>query len=169
MKLLAFAFATVAWASTTAALAADADTPLQVKLTASKVVAETNGVERLLPADTVRPGDIIEYQAEYQNRGADPARNVRATLPVPAGGLEYLPDGARPRAVRASLDGKRFDAIPLQRRVTLANGKQELRPIPLSEYRFLRWDLGVIAPGQSATVSSRMRLVSVSGRQGAQP
>jgi len=169
MKLSAFAFATVAWASTPAALAAHAAAPLEVKLTASKVVTEANGVERLLPADTVRPGDIVEYRAEYQNRGTDPARNVRATLPIPAGGLEYLPDGARPRAVRASLDGKRFDAIPLRRLVTLANGKQELRPIAQSEYRFLRWDLGVIAPGKSATVSSRMRLVSESGRQGAQP
>lgn len=168
MKLLPFAFAAAAWASTAAAMAADAATPLQVQLTASKVFAQANGAERLLPADAVRPGDIIEYQAVYHNRGSGPARNVQATLPIPPGGLEYLPDATRPRAVLASLDGKRFDAIPLQRRVMLANGKQELRPVPVSEYRFLRWDLGDIAAGQSAAVSSRMRLVSVPGRQGVQ-
>lgn len=167
MKFLAFAFATAALASTQAAMAADAAAPLQVNLTAGKVVVQANGVERLLPADTLRPGDIVEYQAVYQNRGSGSVRNVQAMLPIPPGGLEYLPDAKHPHAMRASLDGKRFDTIPLQRMVTLANGKQELRPVPVSEYRFLRWDLGDIAAGRSATVSSRMRLASVVGLKGA--
>lgn len=169
MKLLPLAFAMLAWATTSAAMAADAATLLQVKLTASKLVLLANGAEQRLPADSVRPGDILEYRAVYRNRGSVSARNVQATLPIPHGGLEYLPSATHPRTVRASLDGKRFARLPLMRSVTLAHGMKELRPVPLSEYRFLRWDLGDIAAGRSATVSSRMRLASASGRQGAQP
>lgn len=168
MKLLSLACAMVVWASSISAMAADAVTPLQVTLTAGKLVARENREEQRLSAETARPGDIIEYQAIYQNRSSVSARNVQATLPIPAGALEYLPEATRPRSVYASLDGKRFDAVPLQRVVTLANGKQERRPIPPSEYRFLRWDLGDIATGREATVSARMRLVSLPGRQGAQ-
>ena len=166
MKLLSFAFAMTAWILPPAAMAADIATLLDVKLDASKVVTEANGVERHLPADTARPGDIIEYRVSYQNRSTAIARKVQATLPIPVGGLEYLPNAVQPRMVRASLDGKRFDPIPLQRKIRLANGKQELQPVPTSEYRFLRWDLGDISTGRSVTVSSRMRVISSSERQG---
>lgn len=167
MKLFPFTFALAAWASLPAAMAANSAAPLQVTLTASKVIVQANGAERLLPAEAMRAGDVIEYQAVYQNNGAVSARNVQATLPIPVGGLEHLPDAARPRTIRASLDGKRFESIPLQRTVSLASGKKELQLVPASEYRFLRWDLGDIAAGRSVTVSSRMRL-SAPVRPGAQ-
>lgn len=168
MKFLPFVFIMMAWAFSPAVLAAGAATSLQARLSASKVTIQPNGAERLLPADKARPGDVIEYQAIYQNHGTAPARNVQATLPIPAGSLEYLPDAAQLRTVHASLDGKRFDAIPLQRVVRLADGKPVMRPVPVSEYRFLRWDLGDIAAGGSATASSRMRVISASARLGAQ-
>ena len=165
MKSLPFAFAMVALAALPA-MAIDA-VPLQMTLIASKVVVQPNGGERLFPAEAVRPGDVIEYHVITRNAGSAAARNVQATLPIPAGGLEYLADAVSARTARASLDGRRFEAIPLQRAVLLASGKRALQQVPASEYRFLRWDLGDIAAGGSASVSSRMRLASAS-RQGAQ-
>lgn len=136
--------------------ASAADNNVTVALHAFKVVTTTAGT-KLVATDAAQPGDTIEYQVTYANKGTTPAREVMATLPVPAGSLVYLPDSAKPAAVQASVDGKRYAALPLMRTVT-RDGKQQVEAVPVSEYRFLRWNLGDIAPGASSTVSSRMRL-----------
>jgi uncharacterized repeat protein (TIGR01451 family) len=133
-----------------------ADTGVDVTMQAFKVVATAKGTE-LVRTDSAQPGDTIEYQVAYHNREKTPARDVVATLPVPAGGMAYLPDTAAPAAVLASLDGKEYAAVPLQR-VVVRNGRPVTEAVPASEYRFLRWKLGELAAGQSATVTSRMRL-----------
>jgi len=76
--------------------------------------------------------------------------------------MAYLDGSAAPKAVQASLDGKQFANLPLPREV-VRNGKKVTETIPPSEYRFLRWELGDLAPGKSATVTSRMR-VAPAGR-----
>jgi uncharacterized repeat protein (TIGR01451 family) len=129
---------------------------VSVALQAFKVVT-TNAGTKLVKTDAAQPGDTIEYQVTYSNTGATPARDVLATLPVPKGGLAYVADSATPTAAQASLDGATFAPLPLTRTVTRA-GKQVVEPVPVSEYRFLRWKLGDIKPGASTTVSSRMRL-----------
>ena len=138
--------------------ASAADNHVNVELHAFKVVTTAAGT-KLVPTDAAQPGDTIQYLATYSNQGKTPAREVMATLPVPAGGLVYVPDTATPAAVLASVDGAHYAALPLMRTVT-RNGKQVNEAIPVSEVRFLRWKLGDIAPGASITVSSRMRLDS---------
>jgi uncharacterized repeat protein (TIGR01451 family) len=135
--------------------AADGD-KVDVTLHAFKVVAGAGG-QKLVPTTEALPGDTIEYQVTYRNAGTAPARKVLATLPVPRDGISYLADSAAPAQVEASLDGTSFAPVPLNRTV-VRNGKPQQEPIPVSEYRFLRWQLGDIAPGRSITVSSRMRL-----------
>lgn len=112
---------------------------------------------RLVPTTQANPGDVIEYQVTYKNDGTAPAKQVLATLPVPAGGMVYIDGSASPAALQASLDGKTFAPAPLKREF-VRNGRRQTEPVPPSEYRFLRWDLGELAPGQSVTVTSRMRL-----------
>ena len=136
--------------------ASAADNNVSVALHAFKVVTSAAGT-KLVPTDAAQPGDTIEYQVTYSNKGAAPAKDVLATLPVPQGGLAYLADSATPAAVQASVDGTTFAPLPLSRTVT-REGKQVTEPVPVSEYRFLRWKLGDIKPGASTTVSSRMRL-----------
>ena len=117
---------------------------VDVRLQAFQVVAQEKGGEKLVPATAAEPGDTIEYQVTYQNNGKAPAKAVAATLPVPEGAMAYL-------------DGKKFAPLPLTREV-VRNGKRVTETVPPSEYRFLRWDLGDLAPGKSATVTSRMRV-----------
>jgi len=136
------------------AFAADSD--VDVTMQAFKVVATARGTE-LQKTDAAEPGDTIEYQVAYRNRGKTPARNVVAVLPVPADGMAYLPDSAAPAAVEASLDGKTYAPVPLQRTVVRA-GRSVTEPVPPAEYRFLRWHLGDLPAGQATTVKSRMRL-----------
>lgn len=133
-----------------------ADTNVAVALQAFKVITTAAGT-KLVATDAAQPGDTIEYQVTYSNKGTTPARDVFATLPVPKGGLAYVPDSAAPAAVQASVDGATFAPAPLTRSVMRA-GKQVVENVPVSEYRFLRWKLGEIKPGASTTVSSRMRL-----------
>ena len=129
---------------------------VSVVLTARRV-AVVDGKETLTPADQASPGDVIEYRAEYRNAGANAVKQLAATLPVPSG-MEYLPQAGGVRAQLASLDGRTFEAIPLKRKVRLTNGREVVREVPLSEYRYLRWTLGTLASRQSRTVSARVRV-----------
>lgn len=138
-------------------LAAHAQGDVTVDLTARRVVTDARGHETLLPADQAKPGEVVEYAATYRNPGPAGARQVMATLPIPTG-MEYVPETAQPAAVLASLDGRNFEPVPLQRKVRLADGRQVLRPVPVSEYRYLRWSLGTLAGRSERTVLARLRV-----------
>ena len=153
--LIALLFWTVLPIGTTA-FAADTQA-VDVRLQAFQVVAQDKGGEKLVPATEANPGDTIEYQVTYQNNGKSAAKAVAATLPVPEGAMVYLDGSAAPKAVQASLDGKRFSPLPLTREV-MRNGRRTVEPVPPEQYRFLRWELGDLAPGKAATVTSRMRV-----------
>jgi len=141
------------------AFAAPSD--VNVTLQAFQVVGMNNATKdvKLVPTTRANPGDTIEYQVTYRNSGNTPAQQTKALLPVPEGGMAYLPDTASPAKVEASLDGKTFAPVPLKREV-VREGKKVTEAVPASEYRFLRWDLGDLPPGQAVTVKSRMRLNS---------
>jgi len=129
-----------------------------VSLAARKLVATDKG-ESLAPADTAKPGDVIEYEATYKNRGQSPVLNVAATVPIPAG-LALVAESSRPIAQQASLDGKTFAPIPLMREVKNPAGITEKQPIPLGEYRALRWVLPELAAGADAKVALRARVLT---------
>ncbi len=138
-------------------LAALAAGDVQVSLSAHRVLKGPAGQERLASADHAKPGEVIEYQARYTNSGRSGVRQMVATLPIPAG-TQYLPATAAPQAALASVDGQHFEAIPLKRRVRLADGSEVTRDVPFSEYRYLRWTLGDMPAGGSRTVTARVRV-----------
>ncbi len=149
------AFALVAVASFAPALAY-ADGDVRVTLQATRVTT-TNSREVLASAAQAKPGEILEYRATYQNDGKRDVRQLMATLPIPAG-VEYLPRTAAPAVVLASLDGKAFAAVPLTRKERTADGREVIREIPTSEYRFLRWAVGTLPAKQNRTVTARVRV-----------
>lgn len=136
---------------------AAAKSAIEVTLVQKKVLAGPKGAERLVDAGTVRPDDVIEYQATYTNTSAKPVTQVVARLPLPAG-LAYVPRSARPAegAALAAQDNQ-FGPEPLMRR--LVTGKTEA--VPYDEYRNVRWTLGQIPAGRSVTVSARARVEAV--------
>ncbi|MEF7613166.1 hypothetical protein V4F39_04520 [Aquincola sp. MAHUQ-54] len=147
-------------------MAAGAQAAAEVRLAAWKVVAAASlpgGLvrEQLEPVDRVLPGDTIEYQATYANGSAAPARNVQVTLPIPQAGLVWQPPaGAPDTAVQASLDGERFEAVPLMRAEVMPDGRRVMRRVPLGEYRFLRWQLGDLPAGATRSVRARMQFAA---------
>lgn len=133
--------------------------PVVPEMKAFKVVSEQGG-ESLAAASTVKPGEVIEYQVKYANRGAKAVKKLQATLPIPAN-LEFVSGTAKPAGAEASVDGKNFAAMPLKQQVKAADGSTKTVLVPTSEYRFLRWSVDGIEPGKSAQVSARARLAAV--------
>lgn len=141
-----------------AALAMPLLAQITVELTAFKVVKNA-GKETLQPADKMKPGETVEYKAVYKNPDNSAVRDVKAVLPVPTG-MQFVPNTAVPAAPMASTDGVNYAKLPLMRKVKGADGQMHDEPVPYSEYRSLRWDLGQIPGGGSKTVSARMLLTS---------
>src|SRR5260370_18273018 len=90
--------------------------PLQAELKSVLVaykIVMADGVEQRQPADKAKPGDVVEYVAEYKNNDKRPVNNVLAKLPIPSG-MEYLPETTQPAGVMASTDAANSAALPLQ-------------------------------------------------------
>lgn len=130
--------------------------PLESRLVARKVVM-VDGRESFAEAATAKPGDVIEYVATYRNAGKSAITGLQATLPIP-GQTELVAGSARPAQARASLDGLAFSDIPLRRRVS-RDGKAVEEDVPLREYRALRWAVGELGAGRSASFSARVRVL----------
>src|SRR5450432_4940685 len=129
---------------------------VKVVLTATKIV-QVNGAEQRQPGEKAKPGDVIEYVADYKNIEKSAVSSVKATLPVPSG-MEYIPETAVPNQVMASTDDVHYASVPLKRNVKRADGKVIQELVPYSEYRSLRWDLGEIAAGAVKSVKARMKV-----------
>ena len=138
---------------------AQAESPVHVALTAQRVTV-VDGRETFASAYEAKPGEVLLYRATCTNDGPKAVHSVLTTLPIPAG-LEYLPRTAAPAVVQASLDGKTFAPVPLVRRVRGADGREVVQEVPPSEYRFLRWSVGTLAPKAARTVTARARVAPV--------
>jgi len=134
---------------------AAADGDVAVTLAAARVVVGEHGAEQLVTTDAVRPGDMVEYRATYTNQGEGPVRGVTATLPIPVD-TNYLGLTATPDGVEASTDGVNFSPIPLMRKAIGKDGRERWEPVPASEYRALRWQIGELAANASRSVAARV-------------
>lgn len=155
-----FIAGTTLWTGSPALAQRLAEPQLETQLISGIPVTQADGSTVLQPADTAAPGDILEYQVRYRNTGGRSIRSLTATLPVPPGTTHYVDGSARPAADLASIDGQHYDRIPLHRRIRRADGSEQMQRVPVSEYRFLRWQLGSLAAGQSITVTARMRVIA---------
>ena len=156
MKLPALAIFLTAMLSLVAHAANDG---LTSELNVWSVGKQADGSEALHPAQSVKPGDLLQYTATYKNAGNRAVSRLVASLPIPAG-TEFVGASALPREVQASLDGKVYAAPPLMRKVRLSDGKLADLPVPLTEYRYLRWPEQQVAAGASFSTSARVRVVS---------
>jgi uncharacterized repeat protein (TIGR01451 family) len=122
-----------------------AATPLSVNLQANQVVMQ-NGKPQLKAVTRANRGDIIQYQATYRNNLTKPMTDLALTLPVPPN-LVYLNESSSPKPTQASLDGKKFENLPIIRTV---NGKPV--EVPASQYRALRWIVKTLPANQTLVI-----------------
>lgn len=132
--------------------------PLLIKLVRSKVVLNS-GREVFESAATAKPGDILEEVATYTNSSKSSLKGFEATLPVP-GNTELVMASIKPANAMASVDGKIFAKLPLVQKVRQSNGVEIEQPVPLSQYRYLRWYPGEIAAEKSMTVTARFKVAN---------
>lgn len=119
-------------------------------------------------ADAGTPGDVVEYVGTYRNVGTTAAGRLLATIPVPVG-TTFVEGSVAPAGAQASTDGVHFAAMPLLRAVRQPDGSTRQEPLPLTAYRYLRWDLGSLAPGGEAAVRLRVRIDSAPETATARP
>lgn len=130
--------------------------PLLIKLVRSKVMLES-GREIFKSAATAKPGDILEEAATYTNTSKTALKGLEATLPVP-GNTELVMASIKPANAKASVDGKTFANVPLVQKVRQPNGIEVEQPVPLGQYRYLRWYPGELAAEKSMTVTARFKV-----------
>jgi uncharacterized repeat protein (TIGR01451 family) len=138
---------------------AAAQAPVVTSTLTAKRVETVEGKAVTTPADAGRPGDVLEYSGTYHNGGTRAVEKLMATIPVPAG-TTFLADSAAPARAQASTDGVHFAAMPLMRAVRQADGSVRQQPVPLAEYRFIRWELGTLAAASDAVVKLRVQIDS---------
>ena len=152
-RVLAIALITLAFA---VPARAQATSEVTVELSAHRVIQQ-NGKEVLESAEKARPGEVVEYRATCRNTSTHGVKSVAATLPVPTG-TEYVAGTASPKGALASLDGKTYEPMPLKRKERLADGREVVREVPVSEYRYLRWTIASLDAGAEKSVRARLRV-----------
>jgi uncharacterized repeat protein (TIGR01451 family) len=121
------------------------------------LVQTFDGKTVLTPVAASKPGDVLEYRVTYTNHSTAAVNGLTASLPIPRG-TTLLDRSQLPPDALASTDGVRFEALPLMHLVRQADGSQRSEPVPLQDYRALRWSLGTLSPGRSEAVSARVRV-----------
>ena len=124
-----------------------------------RVLTRPDGSEQLHAAREVRPGDLLQYTATYRNDGQRPVKQLVATLPIPAG-TEFVSAPGAAGQIQASLGGTVFEPIPLMRKQRQADGQWLSVPVPLAEYRTLRWPGADLSAGGSLIALARVRVVT---------
>ena len=156
-QVILFALLTSSFALIVGAAHAQSTSPIQGVLDQNLVTVGSGGKETLMPAERVKPGDLLEYRVRYSNKSNAQVNDFAVTLPIPRG-LELVALSDSPRASLASTDGSKFEPVPLLRKVTNADGVQITEPVPLAEYRALRWQVGQLAAGKSAQFAARAKV-----------
>lgn len=136
---------------------ATAQAPLTSELVVQRVVVDARGQEAREGAAAVKPGELIQYTATYTNRSRAPLAQFSATLPIPAGTV-FVVDSGQPLGAQASVDGKSFDTMPLRRKVQQPDGRWVETPVPLADYRALRWPARTLGAKERFVASLRVRV-----------
>ena len=128
---------------------------VQLNLAAAKksIVVTTGGQkkikwESLTDKAVVQPGDTLRYTVSSDNTGANPAKDLTITQPVPEQ-MVYKLDTATSKneaKVTYSTDnGESFVAKPVIK-IKTENGEIVEKPAPAETYTHIRWQFDSLAP-----------------------
>ncbi|HEY4072354.1 MAG TPA: hypothetical protein VGM52_04545 [Herbaspirillum sp.] len=130
-----------------AALTASApDSPLTVVLSVKKIIVKDKKEVRI-DADNAAPGDVLEYRADYKNVGTVALSKAVVTLPMPMH-TTLVEGSSQPAGATASN----------RNAITMFTSPLLLPQAPGDAIGALRWTVAKLAPGQTATVSARVRV-----------
>lgn len=125
-------------------LVAQESTPLRSQLKAWLIKHDKQGKEVWLPADSAKPGDIIQYELTYKNVSDKPIKNLVPQMPIPRNTI-YIDKSATstiPADIEFSIDGgKTFGTPPIYYYVKKSNGEKVRKKATPDMYTNIRWKL----------------------------
>ncbi|PJE26251.1 hypothetical protein PSM7751_01394 [Pseudooceanicola marinus] len=108
-----------------------------------------DGAEDLVERDSVRPGEVIQYQIRHENGTDEDLSGLVVQAPVPAG-VSLTLDGQSSSIpavfeVQAELDPKQegleWSTLPAVRKVLAEDGVLREEPLPEADITAVRWTL----------------------------
>ncbi len=167
IQTLTIAKAAIATALLTAsALPAYADA-LTSNFSFTIVETDPAGEEVFVDRDTVKPGEVIQYELVHENTTDGPMEGIVVAAPVPEG-VTLSWDGAETSVdavfeVQAELDpeadGLEWSTLPAVRLVADETGKLQEEPLPEEEVAAVRWTFSApLEPGEPVVNSYRVRV-----------
>lgn len=132
------------------------------------VETDAEGKETLVARDTIRPGEVIEYELVSRNLAdTDRLESLVVGAPVPEG-TTFLPASHQSSVparfeVQADLEpkspGLEWSELPAFRTVYAEDGSTYPEPLPASEIVAMRWSFEEPLPaGESARNTYRLRV-----------
>ena len=143
-----------------------ASAELKSEMQAYVVTTDASGFEQYLAADTVKPGQTIEYRMEHTNDFDNAIGGVAIVGPVPEGAELIVgrssSDVVATFEVRGEFDpdrdGEEWSTLPAQRVVVEADGTRTIEEATPESFTAVRWLLG--APMQEdASVHNAYRVL----------
>ncbi|MEE9302167.1 MAG: hypothetical protein V3U84_00130 [Thiotrichaceae bacterium] len=142
-KKIAYTLAFIGALGSVAAVAANkAQSPLSSEMKAFVVQKDATGKEKLMAVKSAEPGQTIQYQLTYQNKGKGALKGLTVTGPVPAN-THFLGKSTHTK-VKADLvvsidGGKTYEKEPVKRMKAQADGSKKMVVIPADKYTHVRW------------------------------
>ena len=131
------------------------------QLTVSHVVETGDGTEVLEPAESVAPGETLEYELVYTNETGMSLNAFTVVGPVPEG-TDFIEGSAQTNTearLEAQIAGMGWAPVPAFRAIVQPDGTVIQEEVPAEEYEALRWRLsGEVAPGLSVQATYRVRV-----------
>ncbi|OUL36732.1 hypothetical protein BV372_05950 [Nostoc sp. T09] len=126
--------------------------PVQLRLDAEKKVVQDNQGKQTVTWQAlqgqvvVQPGDVLRYTVTGGNNGDKAVKNLSINQAIPQGMMYVIKSATvndkQGAKITYSIDGGRSFVENPTIKVTLPNGKEEIRPAPANAYTHIRWNFG---------------------------
>ncbi|MEE9302626.1 MAG: hypothetical protein V3U84_02465 [Thiotrichaceae bacterium] len=116
-------------------------------------------VNKLIVADKVLPGEVVQYTNTFVNISAEGADNIGITNPIPKHTV-YIPNTAKGDNFNIiySVDGGKNWEIPSKLKIKNSDGS--LRNAKPTDYTHIRWKYKTsLSPNEKKSVSYQVRLL----------
>lgn len=121
---------------------------VKTHLSNMKIVKDDKGGIEKVEAKNVSPGDILEYTFTIDNQEEEAIENLNPTIPVPKG-TTIVPNTGKPSNYLVSINGRDYYPYPIE-----VDGK----PVELSEYKGVGWNVDELKPGEKAEFQMQVKL-----------
>lgn len=143
LKKIALSLAFVATVGSVAAFAAaKSESPIVSEMKAFVVHKESDGKEKLKTAKMAEPGQTIQYQLSYKNKGKGSLKGLTVTGPIPAN-TRFLAKSTMTKVNSdfvVSIDGgKTYESEPVKRIKVMQDGSKKMVVVPAEKYTHVRW------------------------------